>query len=92
VLFAVANTPEDLRRNLAALADRSVLDLPEQKVEDEEVRVTAVLRWLRQVPGWLLIIDNVDTDKAAAEVETGSCNCKAATCSSPAGWRSGAHR
>jgi tetratricopeptide (TPR) repeat protein len=69
VLFVVANTPEDLRRNLAALVEPSVLDLPEQKVEDEEARATAVVRWLNQIPGWLLIIDNVDTEPAAEAVE-----------------------
>jgi tetratricopeptide (TPR) repeat protein len=69
LLFVVANTPDDLRRNLAALAGPTVLNLAEQSVADEEVRVAAVLRWLQDHPGWLLIIDNVDTEEAAAAVE-----------------------
>ncbi|MGP0093251.1 MAG: hypothetical protein ACLPKB_25400 [Xanthobacteraceae bacterium] len=69
LLLVFANTPADLRRNLAALVGPLVLDLPEQKVEDEEVRVAAALRWLQQNPGWFLIFDNVDTEEAAAEVE-----------------------
>jgi tetratricopeptide (TPR) repeat protein len=69
LLFAVANTPDDLRRNLAALAGPMVLNLPEQSLTDEEARVAAVVRWLQQHPGWLLIIDNADTQEAAAAVE-----------------------
>jgi tetratricopeptide (TPR) repeat protein len=69
LLFVVANTPDDLRRNLAALAGPEVLNLPEQSIADEQIRVAAVLRWLQQHPGWFLIIDNVDTEPAAAAVE-----------------------
>jgi tetratricopeptide (TPR) repeat protein len=46
-----------------------VLDLPEHQAKDDEVRITAALRWLGEHSGWLLILDNVDTDEAATAVE-----------------------
>jgi tetratricopeptide (TPR) repeat protein len=61
------NAPEALRSSLAALVNR--LELPEREATDQEVRRTAVLRWLRANPGWLLIIDNVDTPAALAEAD-----------------------
>ncbi|HEY2295614.1 MAG TPA: tetratricopeptide repeat protein, partial [Thermoanaerobaculia bacterium] len=69
LLFVGAGSPADLRRNLAALCDRTLLDLPEQEAPEEEVREVAVLRWLGERPGWLLILDNVDSDDAAAAVD-----------------------
>src|SRR4051812_16509519 len=69
LLFVGAGSPADLRRNLAVLCDRSVLDLPEQEAPEEEVREGAVLRWLGERPGWLLILDNVDSEDAAAAVD-----------------------
>jgi tetratricopeptide (TPR) repeat protein len=65
-LFAVAETPEALRRNLAALAGTLV---PQLDTTDDEVRRAAVLDWLNANPGWLLILDNVDSKPALAEVE-----------------------
>jgi tetratricopeptide (TPR) repeat protein len=69
LLFVGAGSPADLRRNLAALCDRTVLDLPEQEAPEEEVREVAVLRWLGEQPGWLLILDNVDSEDAATAVD-----------------------
>jgi len=69
LLFVPAETPQDLRRNLAALTGPLVLDLPENAVPEEEGRLAAALRWLREHPGWLLILDNVDTPEAAAAAE-----------------------
>jgi len=66
LLFVVGETPEALRRNLAALS--SAL-LPNFDTTDDEVRLTAALNWLNTNPGWLLIIDNVDGKPALAEVE-----------------------
>ena len=66
LLFAVAETPEALRHNLAALA--GVL-LPELDTTDDEVRLAAVLDWLNVNPGWFLILDSVDSRAALAEVE-----------------------
>jgi len=68
-LFVRADTPSSLSANLAALAGPDILDLLEQKLENEEERKQAVLRWLRQHRGWLLIIDNVDTRESAKAVE-----------------------
>jgi hypothetical protein len=69
LLFVAAETPQDLRRNLAALVGPGVLDLPEHKQPEEDVRLAAALRWLREYPGWLLIVDNVDTQDVAIAVE-----------------------
>jgi hypothetical protein len=69
LLFVIAETPEALRRNLAALVGPLVLNLPEQSAEDEEVRLKAALDWLNAHPGWFLILDNLDTYEALTEAE-----------------------
>ena len=69
-LFVGADSVEALQRNLAALCRPAVLDLPEQRETDEGKQRDAVLTWMRQHPGWLLILDNVDTEDAATAVET----------------------
>jgi tetratricopeptide (TPR) repeat protein len=69
VLFVGAESPAALRRNLAALCDRKILDLPEQEATKEEVREVAALRWFGNQPGWLLILDNVDSEEAAVAVD-----------------------
>jgi len=69
LLFVIAETPEALRRNLAALARPLVLNLPEHKADEEEIRIKAVLDWLKEHPTWLLILDNLDTPEALAEAE-----------------------
>jgi tetratricopeptide (TPR) repeat protein len=69
LLFAGAESPADLRRNLAALCDRTILDLPEREAKEEEIKEAAVLRWLGDQPGWLLILDNVDSEDAAEAVD-----------------------
>jgi AAA domain len=69
LLFVVADSPENLRRNLAGLTGSLVLDLPEKSHPDEELRRLAAVRWLEQHDGWLLVLDNVDTPKAATAAE-----------------------
>ncbi len=69
LLFVVASSPEDLRRNLAALVGPMVLDLDEQDAKEEEAKVAGALRWLRNNPGWFLVLDNVDTKEAAEAAE-----------------------
>jgi hypothetical protein len=69
LLFVVADSPENLRRNLAGLVAPLVLDLPEQEATKEEVRVAAALDWLHEHPGWFLILDNIDTEEAATAAE-----------------------
>jgi hypothetical protein len=67
LLFAQANSPEELRRKLASLA--GPLQLPESEAAEEEVRFEAVLAWLGANPDWLLILDNVDMLPALAEAD-----------------------
>jgi hypothetical protein len=69
LLFASARSAADLRTNLAGFCDPLVLNLPEQGRPEEAQRLAAVLRWLGERPGWLLILDNADSPDAAAEVE-----------------------
>jgi tetratricopeptide (TPR) repeat protein len=66
VLFAVAETPEALRRNLAALSGAL---LPRLDTTDDAARLAGVLDWLKANPGWLLILDNADSKAALAEAE-----------------------
>ena len=66
-MLAQADSPEELRRYLAGLA--GPLLLAEREVAEEEVRLNAVLSWLGANPGWLLILDNVDTPDALTEVD-----------------------
>lgn len=69
MLFVGADGPQALQRNLAALCAPAVLDLPEHGMTDEAAQSTAALQWLQSHPGWLLILDNVDSEDAAAAVE-----------------------
>ena len=69
LLFVIAETPEALRRNLAALAGPLVLNTAEQDAEKEGARIKAALDWLNEHPGWFLILDNLDTPAALAEAE-----------------------
>src|SRR5262249_30551198 len=69
LLFVVAETPGALRRNLAALVGPLVLDLPERHATEEEVRLMAVLDWLKEHPGWLLILDGLDTPEALQDAD-----------------------
>jgi tetratricopeptide (TPR) repeat protein len=61
VLFVLADSPEGLNSGLASLARAELLNLAERDAAAEGEVVGAVLRWLRENPGWLLILDNVDT-------------------------------
>lgn len=68
VLFVLADSPETLNSGLAGLARGDLLDLPERNEPAEREVTTAVLRWLRDNSGWLLILDNVDTKEALLAV------------------------
>ena len=70
VLLVIAGSAEALNRNLASLCNPTALDLPEQTLTEEAAQRQAALHWLQANPGWLLILDNVDTPEAAAAVET----------------------
>jgi tetratricopeptide (TPR) repeat protein len=67
LLFVQADSPQEFRRNMAGLA--GPLLLPEREAAEEEVRLNAVLAWLAANPGWLLILDNIDTPDAVVEVD-----------------------
>jgi Flp pilus assembly protein TadD len=69
LLLVRADSPEKLNNDLAELCGPMVLALAEYQNPDTEVRLAAALRWLREHPGWFLIIDNVDSEDAAAAVE-----------------------
>ncbi|MDD5633188.1 MAG: hypothetical protein PHI13_14350, partial [Methylococcales bacterium] len=68
-LFVGADTATALQSNLAALTQRTILDLPEQAETGEGKKRDAALSWLNQHPGWLMILDNVDSEAAASAVE-----------------------
>ena len=68
VLFVLADSAEGLSSGLAALARRDLLNLPERDAPAEAEVVGAVLRWLREHPSWLLILDSVDTKEAELAV------------------------
>ena len=68
LLFVPAKTPEELREHLFGRQGATLLDLPEREADDEKVKADAVLKWLARRPGWLLILDDVDTPEAAGAV------------------------
>ena len=68
LLFVRADDAATLNANLAALAGAEVLDLPEKEAREDEAKIEAALRWLEAHPTWLLILDNVDDEKAVAAV------------------------
>ena len=68
-LFVRADDPATLNANLAALAGAEVLDLPEKEAPQDAVKIEAALRWLDAHPTWLMILDNVDDEKAVAAVD-----------------------
>ncbi len=58
VLWIKADTRASLFSDTATLAQ--TLNLPEKKIQDQEQRVAAVLRWLHAHTNWLLILDNIE--------------------------------
>lgn len=70
LLFVKAASPASFRMDLAALSGPLVLDLGMSVDDKEEAKIGAVLRWLDEHPGWLLIVDNVDDEQAAEEVKS----------------------
>ena len=68
LLLVRADDAVTLDANLAALASTKVLDLKEKDAAQDEVKIEAVLRWLSAHPTWLMILDNVDDEKAVAGV------------------------
>ncbi len=68
LLFVSADGEAALNAGLAALAGAESLDLPEKEAREDAAKTEAVLRWLGAHPTWLLILDNVDDERAVAAV------------------------
>jgi tetratricopeptide (TPR) repeat protein len=58
ILWVKAESQESLTSDFSQLA--TVLNLPEQKAQDQQDAVNAALFWLKQHDQWLLIFDNAD--------------------------------
>jgi tetratricopeptide (TPR) repeat protein len=67
LLFLSGETPAVLEASLQGLA--SVLDIPDREDMKEDARRRAVFDWLRENPGWSLVIDNVDAPEALKAAE-----------------------
>jgi tetratricopeptide (TPR) repeat protein len=67
LFFLVGKSPNDLTDGLAELC--GVLELEQKDAPDLNIRVAAVVRWMKANPGWLLVIDNVDDEAAAGAVQ-----------------------
>jgi hypothetical protein len=68
LLFISAENPENLEWSLAALAKHFALDLPDSDKLGDRARLKSVIRWLANNPVWLLIVDNVDDERAMTAV------------------------
>ena len=72
LLFVRADDPATLDANIAALASGEVLDLAEKEIRRRTPRRSmAALRWLRLHPTSLMILDNVDDEKAVVRQSAG---------------------
>ena len=58
VLWARAESTEALTSSYVTIA--SLLNLPEQEAQEQEITAQAVKVWLQTHSGWLLILDNAD--------------------------------
>ena len=64
VFWLRAQSLDTLTADVQAVARE--LGLPEAGAGDQSATIRAVQRWLRDNAGWLLVLDNVDTDDMAA--------------------------
>ncbi|MGA8172197.1 MAG: DUF4062 domain-containing protein, partial [Methylocystis sp.] len=67
LLFLSGETPAALEASIQGLA--GVLGIPGYEELKEDQRRQEVLDWLRHNPGWLLVIDNLDTPEALKAAE-----------------------
>jgi TIR domain/NB-ARC domain len=58
VLWVRAESTEALTNSYVTIA--SLLNLPDQEAQEQEITVQAVKVWLQRHSGWLLILDNAD--------------------------------
>ncbi len=75
VLFVSANSPDEMGRALAESIGPMGLNLEEHAAPEQDVRVAAALRWLREHPGWLLVLDMIETGEAAEDVDQRFLRC-----------------
>jgi hypothetical protein len=89
LLFVSAPSAAELKARLADLVGILAIETAEKEVER---RRDAVIRWLDDHPGWLLILDNVDSQDSAREVQRLLAELKAGhvlITSRIANWRAG---
>jgi tetratricopeptide (TPR) repeat protein len=65
-LFLSGDSPDRLASSFSALFDILPLGGKDEVERDQSQRVAAVMKWLASHEGWLLIVDNVDDENAAA--------------------------
>ena len=68
VFFVKSETTELLHASLASLSAKDMLGLTEQGVDQQTAEI-AVFQWLGTNTGWLMILDNADTEESAKVVE-----------------------
>ena len=69
MLWASADTIENLHESIAALANSPELDLPLNPDSTLTTKIRAMRDWLAIESGWLFIFDNADSSEAAREIE-----------------------
>jgi tetratricopeptide (TPR) repeat protein len=69
LLFITATSPDLLKTHIANLCDLLQFGISGTDANLEDIKYAAVIDWLNQYPGWLLVIDNVDTQEAAKKIE-----------------------
>ncbi|MBO0790571.1 MAG: tetratricopeptide repeat protein [Ktedonobacteraceae bacterium] len=70
ILWASAESRETLAGSYGQLAE--VLRLPEREKKDQRAVTRAVIRWLREHRGWLLILDNLEELELVREFVPGT--------------------
>jgi tetratricopeptide (TPR) repeat protein len=70
VLFIQADKVANLETNLAGLCGLLVPHLTGADPHEQKEQLQATLTWLRQHPGWLLILDNVDAPEAVVAAKS----------------------
>ena len=82
-LFVSADSPETLDTMLAALCQTDILNLPAKALTDQNEQKAAVLMWLNAHSGWLLILDNADSEDGWPQWRNSFLAWLAVTSSSP---------
>ena len=78
IMLVNADTPESLRSGLAGLAGVLHSDLDPATPDDAKEQAT--LHWLKQNPGWLLIVDNAEPKQLATKSRSGWLNGRTGMC------------